>query len=112
MKTKSSVSAEKAQKIDPLYVIFEQHLYNFQDSDADRKTFILTIVGEYLTFLRQKSIAVPKSLEPAICEELAEQVNIMLTKTIYGCFSLEEFQRGTAPARKRKARQRYQRMVG
>ncbi len=36
-------------EMDPLYVIFEQHLFNFQDSDADRKTFIGNSVTDYLT---------------------------------------------------------------
>ncbi|NDD92183.1 hypothetical protein EBZ37_08870 [bacterium] len=115
MKAKSSnptSSSPKTDKIDPLYVIFEQHLYNFQDSDSDRKTFIYGIVSEYLLFLRQKNIAVPKSLEAAISEELAEQVNTMLTKKIYGCLSIEDFQKDIPKTRKKRVRQRYQRMVG
>lgn len=115
MKTKTSpetTSSSHPDKIDPLYVIFEQHLYNFQDSDSDRKTFILGVIAEYLGFLRQKNIAIPKSLEPAIVEELGEQVNVMMTKKIYGCLTIEDFQRGIPKAKKRRARQRYQRVVG
>ncbi|MEN9722110.1 MAG: hypothetical protein RJB38_96 [Pseudomonadota bacterium] len=110
--TTSTSSNSNATPIDPLYVIFEQHLYNFQDSDSDRKTFIIGIVNEYLGFLRQKNIAVPKSLEPAITEELAQQVNLMMTKKIYGCLSLEDFQRGIPKAKKKRAKQRYQKIVG
>ena len=98
--------------MDPLYVIFEQHLYNFQDSDSDRKTFVGNIINEYLSFLRRKSIAIPKSLEAAIVEELAEQVNVMLTKKIYGCLSIEEFSKNQPRTRKRRVRQRYQRIAG
>ena len=115
MKAKASMptsSSPSSEKIDPLYVIFEQHLYNFQDSDSDRKTFISGVVVEYLSFLRQKNIAVPKSLEAAIGEELAEQVNIMLTKKIYGCLTIDDFQKGIPKPRKKRAKQRYQRMVG
>ncbi|MBU6374892.1 MAG: hypothetical protein KGQ59_02745 [Bdellovibrionales bacterium] len=115
MKAKSPAptsSGSKTDKIDPLYVIFEQHLYNFQDSDSDRKTFISGVVSEYLTFLRQKNIAIPKSLELAISDELSEQVNTMLTKKIYGCLSIEDFQRGVPKTRKKRVRQKYQRMVG
>jgi hypothetical protein len=108
----STSSGPNAEKADPLYVIFEQHLYNFQDSDSDRKTFICGIVTDYLGFLRQKNIAVPKSLEPAIVEELSEQVNIMLMKKIYGCPTIEDFTRSIPKTRKKRARQRYQRMVG
>jgi hypothetical protein len=110
--TSSTGSGSKSEKTDPLYVIFEQHLYNFQDSDSDRKTFIFGIVTEYLGFLRQKNIAVPESLVPAIAEELAEQVNIMMTKKIYGCLTVDEFNKGIPKTRKRRARQRYQRLVG
>ncbi|MFN7684750.1 MAG: hypothetical protein ACK5QT_04990 [Oligoflexia bacterium] len=100
------------QEMDPLYVIFEQHLYNFQDSESDRKTFISGIVQEYLSFLRRKSIAVPRSLESSIVEELADQVNLMLTKKIYGCLSIEDFSKAQPKARKRRARCRYQRIEG
>ena len=86
---------------DPLYVIFEQHLYNFQDPDVDRKTFIGKIIHEYLTHLRRMAIVIPKSLEGLIVEELADQVNVMLVKKIYGCTSLLEFQK-KAPTRARK----------
>ena len=109
MKTKA---AQTEQALDPLYVIFEQHLYNFQDAESDRKAFIGNIINEYLSFLRRKSIAIPRSLEPAIVEELAEQVNIMLTKKIYGCLSIEEYSKNQPKTRKRRARQRYQRIAG
>jgi hypothetical protein len=99
-------------QLDPLYVIFEQHLYNFQDSDSDRKTFVGNIIKEYLSFLRRKSIAIPRALEGAIVEELADQVNVMLTKKIYGCLSIEDFSKNQPRARKRRARQRYQRIAG
>ena len=115
MKSKASpstCSSSNPEKIDPLYVIFEQHLYNFQDSTSDRKTFIAGIVGEYIGFLRQKNIAVPKSLEPAIVDELSDQVNLMLTKKIYGCLSIADFTRTATRTRRKRVRQRYQRVVG
>lgn len=93
---------------DPLYVIFEQHLYNFQDSDQDRKSFIGGVVADYLTFLRRKKVSIPPVLENQVIEELGRQVHTMLVKKIYGCFSIEEFRNGAieAPIRKR-ARRRY-----
>jgi hypothetical protein len=113
MKTRPNPNAvENAEKLDPLYVIFEQHLYNFQDADSDRKTFIGNIVNEYLSFLRRKSIAIPRSLEASIVEELADQVNVMLTKKIYGCLSIQDFSKNQPKTRKRRARQRYQRVAG
>src|ERR1700749_3970389 len=95
---------------DPLYVIFEQHLFNFQDSDSDRKTFIGNIVNDYLTYLRKMNIVIPKSLESAIVEELSGQVNTMLVKKIYGCLSIEDYRKGAATSLKKKARSRYTRL--
>jgi len=92
---------------DPLYVIFEEHLYNFQDPDVDRKTFVGKIIQDYLTHLRRLSISIPKSLEASIVEELVEQVNSMLVKKIYGCFSLEEYQKKAPTKSKRRATSRY-----
>ncbi len=97
-------------KVDPLYVIFEQHLFNFQDSDADRNTFISNVVNEYVGYLRKLNIAIPKSLEGAISEELAAQVSVMLTKKIYGCVNITEFRKASPVAHKKKARAKYSRL--
>jgi hypothetical protein len=95
------------KQLDPLYVIFEQHLYNFQDSEVDRKTFIVGVIAEYLAYLRKNAIAVPKSLEQQIVEELGTQVNTMLVKKIYGCLSIEDYQKNAEPTDRRRARARY-----
>ncbi len=94
-------------RIDPLYTIFEQHLYNFEDEEQDRKTFIASVLKDYLDYLMKMNIVIPKSLESAVVDELAIQVNTMLVKKIYGCPSIQDFQSQiTAPA-KRRARSRY-----
>ncbi len=98
-------------KTDPLFVIFEQHLFHFQDSDSDRKTFIFNIIRDYFGFLRKRNITIPKSLEPAIVEELGHQVNSMLTKKIYGCLNITDFQKGSTNANRRKAQDRYTKLV-
>jgi hypothetical protein len=113
MKAVAKVPRKKIKdqaQLDPLFVIFEQHLYNFHDSDADRKTFIGNVVNEYLTYLRKKNITVPKSLEQPIVEELASQVNTMLVKKIYGCLTIEDFQKALPTAEKRRARTRYSKL--
>ncbi len=97
--------------LDPLYVIFEQHLYNFQDSDEDRKTFICKIIHEYLTHLRRMNIAVPRSLEQSIVEELYTQVNTMLVKKIYGCLTIQDYRGKQPKAAQRKARSRYTKLA-
>lgn len=87
--TKKTTTGNKETKIpsrsvDPLYVIFEQHLFNFGDADADRKTFIGEVVAEYISYLRKNNIIVPKSLEQPIADELGTQVQTMLVRKLYG----------------------------
>ncbi|HUP55922.1 MAG TPA: hypothetical protein VM598_00615 [Bdellovibrionota bacterium] len=93
--------------LDPLYVIFEQHLYNFQDSEIDRKTFVGNVVKEYVTHLRKLEITIPKPLEGPVIEELAAQVSSMLVKKIYGCLSIGEYQQKVPRAQRRKAKSKY-----
>ena len=102
-------------KKDLLYTIFEQHLFNFQDPNSDRQTFILTIVKDYLTQLRKLGLSVPKELEEMIFEELFFQVNTMLVKKIYGCMTINEYIAKTPTvekkARKKKAKAAYREMT-
>lgn len=89
------------KSIDPLYVIFEQHLFNFADPDSDRKTFIAQVVADYIGYLRKNSIIVPKSLEQPIVEELGTQVNTMLVRKIYGCLTLKPIPDAVSSSKKR-----------
>jgi hypothetical protein len=105
------------KKIDPLYTIFEQHLFNFQDPNADRKSFIDAIVKEYLGKTRRMGLSVPQEWEENIFEELCFQVNTMLVKKIYGCLTINEFTEKTKAKtkqakilaeQKKRARKAYQ----
>jgi hypothetical protein len=109
---KSAEARQKYQKLDPLYVIFEQHLFNFQDPDTDRKSFIGNVIADYFKHLRKLNITVPRSLEQPIIEELAAQVNTMLVKKIYGCVNLNEYRKNVAPVARKKARARYSKLGG
>lgn len=97
----------KTAPVDPLYTIFEQHLYNFQDSEADRKSFIASVVQDYFAYLRKMNITIPKSLEEPILEELGAQVNLMLVKKIYGFLTIQEYQRSVPTGVKRRVKSRY-----
>jgi len=88
---KTATKTQSPKGMDPLYVIFEQHLFNFVDPDSDRQTFISNVVAEYLTYLRKSNVIVPKSLEQPVVEELSTQVHTMLVKKIYGCLPVNEF---------------------
>jgi hypothetical protein len=101
----------KQNQLDPLYVIFEQHLYNFQDAEIDRKTFIQQVLKDYLSYLRKLNITVPKSLEESIFEELAAQIQVMLVKKIYGFFSIQEYQKNQPSNLKRQAKTKYAKLT-
>ncbi len=103
------LEAKQAQ-LDPLYVIFEQHLVNFQDNDLDRKSFIGNVLQEYLSYLRRLNITVPKSLEGSIIEELSVQVQTMLVKKIYGCLTIQDYQKRIPAVTKHRVRSRYARL--
>ena len=109
--TKKAKDSGNPEKIDPLYAIFEQHIFNFCDPGVDRKTFIAKIVAEYLDLLRKKSVIVPRSLESSVIEELSSQVHTMLTKKIYGCLSISEFQKGVPGSVRRRAKKRYSKLA-
>ena len=111
MPTTAHKMPKKDKQLDPLYVIFEQHLYNFQDPDVDRKTFIGNVINDYLSHLRKLNISVPKSLEGPIVEELGHLVNTMLVKKIYGCLTIHEYQKRVPPIAKKKTRARYTRLA-
>ena len=98
------------KKIDPLYTIFEQHLFNFQDPNSDRKSFIEGIVKDYLVQMRRMGLAVPGEWEEQIVEELSFQVNTMLVKKIYGCLTINEYQEKITPVQKKQARTRYRKL--
>lgn len=95
------------ENLDPLYVIFEHHLYHFCDADTDRRAFIAAIVSEYLQFLRKNKISVPSEYENAIIEELGSTVSTMLTKKIYGCLTIEEFQKTLSKDQKKNTKNNY-----
>jgi hypothetical protein len=101
---------DRKDQVDPLFTIFEQHLYNFQDSEIDRKTFVNNVVHEYLNYLRKLGISVPRPLEHAIVEELAIQVKGMLVKKIYGCLSITDYQKKQPVKSRRKVKSRYSKL--
>jgi hypothetical protein len=87
----------KANDLDPLYLIFERNLLDFQGTPSNRKEFVDKVVKDYISHLRKLNLAVPMNLEVAISEELAVQVNRMLFKKIYGCLSIDEYRRNMKP---------------
>jgi hypothetical protein len=78
-------------KLDPLYIIFEQHLYDFNDDTDSETAFIEKVVGDYIKFLVSCGAVIPRKLVGPVSEELKDQVQRMLRKKIYGCTNMQEF---------------------
>lgn len=105
-KPKTNLNSEKKL----LAVIFEQHLYNFQEPQTDRKTLVSNIIHDYLGYLRKKGAVIPPRLERYIFEEYEEEVSGMLVKKTYGCYSVEEFLKNVTTREKQQAYQRYKKL--
>jgi hypothetical protein len=105
------VKATSSPKVDPLYVIFEQHLFGFADPNEDRRKFIATVVEDYLCFLRKNNIIVPVQLQQAICEELGAQVNTMLVKKIYGCLNVNDYVEKIPTSVKKQSQKTYKKLT-
>lgn len=78
-------------KLDPLYTIFEKHLYDFDDNEENQKEFVDKIAKDYIQFLTTKKVAVPSKWQHLIMEELRDQIKKMMVKKMYGCLSVEEY---------------------
>ena len=87
-------------KLDPLYTIFEKHLYEFDDtgkaltfSDSHIDELITRTVEDYFQFLFSRKVTIPGQWRAQIEQELRYQVRQMLMKKIYGCLSMEEYKK-------------------
>lgn len=96
---------------DPLYIIFEQHLYHFEADHRDTSVFIDRVLTDYLYYLRKKNITIPKSLEKPIQDELSTQIQIMLVKKIYGCLTLADYQKKVPHREKKKVKSHYSKLI-
>lgn len=115
MKTrKTKKSSFSARKWDPLYVIFEKHLYDFNYESRDG--FIDGVVQEYLVYLQRTHITVPPIWRKHLKDNLREEVANMLVRRIYGCLSVKEYKGKKSKAHfaeleLKEVRQRYERLV-
>ncbi|MBN1115047.1 MAG: hypothetical protein JXA66_06870 [Oligoflexia bacterium] len=94
--------------IDPLYVIFEKHLYDYPYDSTD--DFIFAVVREYMDYMRQENLILPDSSKDQITDVLTEEVREMLLKKIYGCLSIKDYVKEITPRKEEEriqARERY-----
>jgi len=106
----SNEKSKENSTLDPLFVIFEHHLYCFHDSEMDRKTFLGKVVGDYLAHLRRMSVSIPVTLERYVIDELAIQVNTMLLKKIYGFLTIGDFQKKAPEESRKRAQTNYRKL--
>jgi hypothetical protein len=103
------------RKWDPLYIIFERHLYDFNYDS--RELFLKGVVEEYLLHLAKQKAVVPATWRSHLEKSLEEEVSDMLVRRLYGCLKVEEA-RPTEESKtqileaRSESRKRYQKLVG
>ena len=111
------------KKWDPLFIIFEKHLYDFNYDS--RELFVKGVVDEYIAHLVRQKTVIPPSWKQHLEKTIADEVSDMLVRKLYGCLTVEEFRnkidetQAAEPEKKeeiltekQEARKRYQKLVG
>lgn len=103
------------KKWDPLFIIFEKHLYDFNYESRD--LFIKGVVEDYVTHLASQKAVVPPSMKVHFEKTVAEEVSDMLVRRLYGCLTVEEFKQKPENTEeiitaRKEARKRYQKLAG
>lgn len=105
------------RKWDPLFIIFEKHLYDF--NYESRELFLKGVVDEYITHLVRQQVVIPPAWKNHLDKTITEEVSDMLVRKLYGCLTVEEFQTKKQDenpealiTEQNEARKRYQKLVG
>lgn len=104
------------RKWDPLFIIFEKHLYDFNYESRD--AFLKAVVDDYLVHLRRQKVVVPPAWKLHLEKTLNEEVSDMLVRKLYGCLTVEEFKAKAEEQKielisvRKEARKRYQKLAG
>lgn len=104
------------RKWDPLFIIFEKHLYDF--NYESRELFLKGVVDEYISHLVRQQVVIPPAWKTHLDKTITEEVSDMLVRKLYGCLTVEEFQAKQEEApenlitEQKEARKRYQKLVG
>ena len=97
---------------DPLFIIFEKHLYETPHEDLD--LFIATVVNEYIDYLKTNQVLIPEKSFSFLMKDLADEVYDMFIKKVHGCLNLKDFQNSGRVTRLEKllAQDRYWKLTG
>lgn len=81
---------------DPLFKIFEKHLFNALVEDESTDTFLERVVNDYINRLVSLGTIIIQEHRPTIETDLKEEVLEMYRKKTYGHYSLGAFRRAHA----------------
>lgn len=103
------------RKWDPLFIIFEKHLYDFNYESRD--LFVKGVVDDYFSHLTRQKVVVPPTWRSHMEKSIGEEVSDMLVRKLYGCLTVEELKAKVEDkpeiiTERRDARKRYQKLVG
>jgi hypothetical protein len=90
---------------DPLYAIFEKHLFSCLIEDETSDQLIYKVVADYLDDL-MKMASIPVKVAEFVENDLRDEVRDMLRKKTYGYMSLTEFRQAQTKTSKSKAPRR------
>lgn len=85
-KRKRNQESFTVDRNDPLYRIFEKHLYDF--NYETRENFLNTVIKDYLQELSRNAFVVPANRQNLLESTLMEEVAEMLVRKIYGCLQV------------------------
>lgn len=103
------------RKWDPLFIIFEKHLYDF--NYESRELFLKGVVDEYIAHLVKQKAVIPPAWRNHLEKSLHEEVSDMLVRKLYGCLTVEEFKakaeekKPELVAHRKEVRKRYQKLA-
>ncbi len=81
------------RELDPLYSLFEQHLFTALVEDETTDEFVNRVVIAYMGRLLTDGTVVPKSHRPILESDLKEEVMEMFRKKTYGHFNLSTYRK-------------------
>lgn len=115
-KRKNAGASFSVRKWDPLFIIFEKHLYDF--NYESRELFIDGVVKDYLAHLLRQKAMVPPAWKSHLEKTLQDEVSDMLVRKLYGCLTVEEFKvkaeenKDELVTAQKEVRKRYQKLAG
>ena len=86
------VTTKKTLSQDPLFILFERHLYRCSTEAISTAEFIELVVQDYVNYLLTQGVNIPNAVRPALIEDLTEEVREMTLKKTYGSVSVSNFQ--------------------